>query len=80
MGAIFPEEREFLENQVRLISKIESLLDELVTTTYSDNRYGRGFGSFYPEKSSILLQTMKFGINLELDYGKRRVLDGQEKD
>jgi len=59
--------KQFLEHQLSLIYKIQFLLDQLQTSTYEDNSHGRGFGSFYPDKSLNLMKTMEFAIKLELE-------------
>jgi hypothetical protein len=61
------ETKQFLEHQLGLIHKIQFLLDQLQASTYEDNPHGRGFGSFYPDKSMNLMKTMEFAIKLELE-------------
>jgi hypothetical protein len=61
-----PEIKQFLENQMKLISQIQFLLDQLQASTWEDHMHGRGFGSFYPDKALNLMKTMEFAVKLEL--------------
>ncbi len=64
---MLPETKQFLEHQLKLISQIQFLLDQLEASTWEDHMHGRGFGSFYPDKSINLMKTMEFAIKLELE-------------
>lgn len=64
---------EYMNFQITLIDEALLILNKLLESTMVDDLHGRGFGSFYPEKSINYLMTMRYAIELELESYKRKI-------
>lgn len=67
------EKINFIFEQIKLISMIECLLEQLLKTTYEEYSLRCGTpASYFPEKALSLMDTMKHIGELDIKYEKKK--------
>lgn len=60
------ENKEFMQEQLKLIARIEWGLQELEQTTHEDGQIGKELWSHFPEQCMKLMKIMRYAIEIEL--------------